>query len=154
LLRPLAPLGLSLALRNRRFVERMLRNGYYDPSHLTPEVIEDYLMTTRIEGTTDAWLKVLSDQRQVEPPDPSKVTQPCLLIWGAEDRAVPLRYGEREAGLILGAKLVSIPQAGHDVVVEKSEECAQAILAFVQEKQEKSSPPRRRRRTKKSEDGS
>ena len=60
------------------------------------------------------------------------VTAPTLLLRGAEDRVMPQSYVERFAALLGGpseAKL--IPGAGHLAELDRPEEVAAAILAWV-----------------------
>jgi pimeloyl-ACP methyl ester carboxylesterase len=52
-----------------------------------------------------------------------KITQPTLVIWGREDRLIPLRFGERLRSAIHGARLVVLDQCGHEPQVE----CAPAL---------------------------
>jgi pimeloyl-ACP methyl ester carboxylesterase len=42
-----------------------------------------------------------------------KLTMPVLLVWGTEDRIVPLSQGEKMQRLIPGAKLEEIDGCGH-----------------------------------------
>jgi pimeloyl-ACP methyl ester carboxylesterase len=42
-----------------------------------------------------------------------RVTAQTLCVWGANDRVVPLEYGEKYAKLIPGARLEVIPACGH-----------------------------------------
>ena len=54
-----------------------------------------------------------------------RIKVPTLLIWGANDGIVTPGYGEAYRKLIPGAKLVTIPQAGHWPQIEQP----QAFLA-------------------------
>jgi len=42
-----------------------------------------------------------------------KIGVPTLLVWGEDDRETPLWMGRRMAALIRGARLATIPHAGH-----------------------------------------
>jgi 3-oxoadipate enol-lactonase len=59
------------------------------------------------------------------------VRSPTLIIHGAEDRLVPLRYGEELAGLIPGAELVVLPGAGHMYVTDATQAADSAVLSFL-----------------------
>ncbi len=48
-----------------------------------------------------------------------RVTSETLLIWGADDRVVPASYGERFAGLLPNARLVTLPDCGHLPMLER-----------------------------------
>jgi pimeloyl-ACP methyl ester carboxylesterase len=58
------------------------------------------------------------------------VRTPTLVLWGAEDRVVPLECGERYAKALPAAKLVVIERAGHRVDMERPDEVARAIIDF------------------------
>jgi pimeloyl-ACP methyl ester carboxylesterase len=58
------------------------------------------------------------------------VRTPALVVWGAEDRVVPLECGERYAKALPAARLVVIEGAGHLVDMERPAELARAIIDF------------------------
>jgi pimeloyl-ACP methyl ester carboxylesterase len=58
------------------------------------------------------------------------VTTPTLVIWGAEDRVVPLECGERYAKTMPSATLSVIERAGHLVDMERPADVARAIIDF------------------------
>ena len=55
---------------------------------------------------------------------------PTLLIWGSEDRLVPLATGEEWVGKIPGAELVVMEGAGHNPQLEMPDRFAEIVLAF------------------------
>ncbi len=59
------------------------------------------------------------------------ISCPCLLLWGEDDRIVPLSIAERMAQTIPGAKLIVVPDARHGVPFKKPEEVAQAVETFL-----------------------
>jgi pimeloyl-ACP methyl ester carboxylesterase len=48
----------------------------------------------------------------------AKITRPTMLLWGAEDELIPLRYGEAAHAAIEGSELVVLPGVGHIPSVE------------------------------------
>ena len=58
------------------------------------------------------------------------VRTPTLVLWGAEDRVVPLECGEGYAKAMPAAKLAVIEKAGHLVDMERPAEVARAIIDF------------------------
>jgi pimeloyl-ACP methyl ester carboxylesterase len=50
-----------------------------------------------------------------------------VIVWGDSDRLIPPVYAHGFKKGILGAELVSIPEAGHMVTLEKTADVAQAI---------------------------
>ena len=62
----------------------------------------------------------------------SRIAQPTLIIWGAQDRVIPPSYAAKFAAAIAGeAKIVTIPGAGHKVEFDAPEAVAAAIAEFV-----------------------
>ena len=53
-----------------------------------------------------------------------------VLVWGDSDKLIPPVYAHGFKKGIAGAQLVSIPEAGHMVVVEKTEAVADAIASL------------------------
>ena len=60
-----------------------------------------------------------------------KIKMPTLVVWGRQDKLLPMTSGERYAAGIAGAKLVSFDQCGHVPPIEKTEEFVAAVTAFL-----------------------
>jgi pimeloyl-ACP methyl ester carboxylesterase len=60
-----------------------------------------------------------------------RVKAKTILVWGDSDRVVSPVYAHEFKRLIKGAQLVSIPEAGHLVPLEKTRETAAAIQRLV-----------------------
>jgi pimeloyl-ACP methyl ester carboxylesterase len=59
------------------------------------------------------------------------VAIPALVVWGREDRIVPLECGERYAKALAKARLEVVDGAGHLVDMEKPGELARLVTDFV-----------------------
>ncbi len=59
------------------------------------------------------------------------MTAPTLLIWGKEDRLVPLVYADEFTRRIPGSRLQTVDGAGHAPQVEQSERVARMVRDFV-----------------------
>jgi pimeloyl-ACP methyl ester carboxylesterase len=59
------------------------------------------------------------------------IKTPTLVIWGKQDKLVPLSSGERYAAGIAGAKLVTFEKCGHAPPAEKTEEFVGTVMAFL-----------------------
>ena len=60
-----------------------------------------------------------------------RVSCPTLVVWGAEDRFIPLEHGRAYQELIDGAELTTIEGAGHLPLIERPEATAEAIRRFL-----------------------
>jgi pimeloyl-ACP methyl ester carboxylesterase len=59
-----------------------------------------------------------------------EVRLPTLVLCGEEDQLTPLKYSQFLVDHIPGARLVTIPEAGHMVMLEKPQETTDAIAEF------------------------
>ncbi len=130
-LRPLLPVVALFTLHSRRFRHLSLRSAVHDPAYLTPEVLEGYFRPTRIRGHLRGMGELLASRRNDPPLDPSAVVQPTLVLWGEEDRWLPVSQGQQLHEQISGSRLVIIPRAGHLPLEEQPEESNRAILDFL-----------------------
>jgi pimeloyl-ACP methyl ester carboxylesterase len=61
------------------------------------------------------------------------ITTPTLVVWGRDDRIVPLECGERYAKSLPRARLEVLDGAGHFLEMEKPRELAELVATFVNE---------------------
>ena len=59
------------------------------------------------------------------------IKMPTLVVWGKQDKLLPIASGERYAAGIAGAKLVSFDKCGHVPPIEKTEEFLSAVTGFL-----------------------
>jgi pimeloyl-ACP methyl ester carboxylesterase len=62
----------------------------------------------------------------------AKIHVPTLVLCGADDRMTPPRYSEYLASSIKHAQLVSIPDAGHMLMIEKPKAVADVLSTFIE----------------------
>jgi pimeloyl-ACP methyl ester carboxylesterase len=62
------------------------------------------------------------------------IAVPTLVVWGAEDRIIPLDDGRDFSSRIPGARLVVIPASGHAPAIERPEEFLAALLPFIDQR--------------------
>ncbi|HLL14262.1 MAG TPA: alpha/beta hydrolase [Pyrinomonadaceae bacterium] len=117
----------------RRFVKNHLRktyaaeNGYM----LDPARIMAHQRPLRAAATHRAILRTLRRWRAARiEREAARITQPTLLVWGAHDRDVPLRYGERLHELIAHSRLFVFPDCGHLPQEERPREFVSLVAEF------------------------
>jgi pimeloyl-ACP methyl ester carboxylesterase len=105
--------------------------GAVDPPALPPEAVIGFLEgpSQHTDVGTAGWALLEDDPRG----DLDKVLCRTLLVWGARDRLVPLADGFEYARR-LRAPIRTLPAAGHLVVGEQPEECAEIILDFLEDR--------------------
>jgi pimeloyl-ACP methyl ester carboxylesterase len=62
-----------------------------------------------------------------------EITMPTLVICGEEDQLTPLKYSRFTMDALLDARLVTIPGAGHMVMLEKPSAVTEAVKTFMDE---------------------
>jgi pimeloyl-ACP methyl ester carboxylesterase len=60
-----------------------------------------------------------------------RIKAETLVVWGANDRVVPLEYGERFAKRIPGARLAVIADCGHLAPIERTQRFLEIVTPFV-----------------------
>jgi pimeloyl-ACP methyl ester carboxylesterase len=60
-----------------------------------------------------------------------RVTAPTLIVWGAQDRLLPLALGEAYQRGIAGSRLVTLERCGHLPPLEQPERFAEIVLEFL-----------------------
>ncbi|HYO98783.1 MAG TPA: alpha/beta hydrolase [Pyrinomonadaceae bacterium] len=117
----------------RQFVKQRLRTTYAAQNgHLLSDMrVAAHRLPLRAAATHRAILCTIRSwsatriEREAE-----HIRQPTLLVWGAEDDAVPLRHGERLHKLIKDSRLFVFPNCGHLPQEERPVEFAALVAEF------------------------
>jgi pimeloyl-ACP methyl ester carboxylesterase len=94
-------------------VERSIRDVYGDPSKVTPELVDRYSAMTRRAGNRKALVRRLEQGYTGDVRKLKAITTPTLILWGGQDRLVPLELGRQFERDIAGARLVVFEDLGH-----------------------------------------
>jgi pimeloyl-ACP methyl ester carboxylesterase len=62
-----------------------------------------------------------------------RINVPTLVVWGAQDKLIPISHGKLYAQRISGARLATIERCGHVPMTEQPDEFARVITDFLQE---------------------
>lgn len=93
-----------------------LRQVFHDPALVTEERFNEYLAPLLRPGGTASMLSVL-DSRPLDPGlvarRARKVRAPTLVLWGREDRWIPVEQADRFVAAIAGARKVVFDACGH-----------------------------------------
>jgi pimeloyl-ACP methyl ester carboxylesterase len=130
---PLLGRLLANVLPLRTQAKIALRYCYFDERLITTEQIEEYAGYLRRKEVRDALLRTAqlidSDRLSGYLPYLKTIEIPCLLVWGREDRVVPLYIGEQLARELPNSKIVTIECCGH----MPQEECPSSVIAALRE---------------------
>ncbi|MGE3273126.1 MAG: alpha/beta fold hydrolase [Chloroflexota bacterium] len=120
-------------------VEQMREFGYHDPSQApewdelfgqppTPEQ-QDLALRAREMSARLIWKPYAHNPRL--PHFLPRVTNPALVVWGRQDRIVPVICGEQYARLLPNATLKVIEECGHSPNIEKPDEFVGILRDFL-----------------------
>ncbi len=100
-----------------------------DSEAFSPAGVEAFLSGPAIHSDVDSagWALLHDDPRT----DLDGIRCPCLLLWGARDRLVPVADGIEYARR-LRAPVRIVADCGHLVIGERPDACADAVLTFVE----------------------
>ena len=113
----------------------VLKNSYFDDSKITKHQIDVYARPIADRGGRHA---LLETARQVIPPNIDElikkyplITVPTLIIWGLQDKVIPLVIGEMLDAAIPDSRLVTIDRSAHVPQEETPEDVVRLILDFL-----------------------
>ena len=113
---------LELSLRYRLFA---------DPKNVTEEIVEREWRPVTIPGTRRAALAAIRSSARGYEHALERIHIPTLIVWGLEDRLLPVADGHRLAAAIPGARLVVLPGAGHIPQEETPVEFSRVVAEFL-----------------------
>jgi pimeloyl-ACP methyl ester carboxylesterase len=127
--------GLLEGLPVRRLlVTAGLRQVFYDKNRVGAERVEEYLAPIQRPGwlrATRALLHTRGDEAQGFPELLRAVHQPTLILWGREDRWIPIAQATLFQQALAASRLVVLERCGHTPQEECPDETLQALTAFL-----------------------
>ncbi|WP_078379220.1 alpha/beta fold hydrolase [Sutcliffiella halmapala] len=110
-----------------------LLNVVYDHSLIDDEMIEGYTKPFYDDQIFHALTRMIRDREGDLATDIlKKIETPSLLIWGEEDKVVPVAIGRRLNKDLPNSDLITYKKTGHLLPEEKPEHVRDNILNFVQ----------------------
>ena len=124
--------NIALYITPRSFLEKSLRQSISVQSIITPAMVDRYWELLRYPGNRQATIDRFSAKRV--PTDPAAIralTVPTLIIWGDEDKLIPLSAGQWFAANIKASKLISHPNVGHAPMEEIAAQSAADVETWL-----------------------
>ena len=113
----------------------VLKKCYYNDDKITEEQVDTYAYYGSLPGAREA---VRQTARQIVPAEIEALTAkhktikvPVLIIWGAEDKVVPVKLAKKFKEDIPDSELVILPRCGHIPPEEEALKTNQLIAAFL-----------------------
>jgi pimeloyl-ACP methyl ester carboxylesterase len=136
-------LGDFLTRTSRERTTTFLRKCFYDPSFVTPDMVDAFAAFGSLPGAHSAmlsWLRSNADlggwRKDIVAPvlaGLDTIVAPTLVIWGRQDRIIPLAHSAIAVKGIPGAKLHVFDPCGHVPQQERAEEFAALVVDFLEE---------------------
>lgn len=119
------------------FIKKTMQSVYFDPSHITEEHLNQNVEMMQKRENFDAMMslnrdfKYLDLRRMKIRPRLKTMTTPTLIIWGANDKFIPVKYANIARKEIPNSRLEFISECGHVPMIEKPNEFVQLIERFI-----------------------
>ena len=113
-----------------------LRQVFHDPTLVTDERFNEYLAPLLRPGASASLVSLLTS-RAAAPGTVArlapKVQAPTLVLWGREDRWIPVAQADRVVAAIPGARKVVLEACGHVPQEERPEDVLRWLQSFPQQ---------------------
>jgi len=125
-----------LSLNTDKIRMKNLRDIFiHNKEVITQSYFENVTRFHKIKGTTEASLKILRrdffDKLSDEIHQLGKMDVPIMIVWGREDKGIPLDQGVKMHQILEGSRLEIIDDAGHVPNSERPEVFNQLALSFL-----------------------
>lgn len=118
----------------RFMIENTLRKVVADPDNFVTEAMVDrYWELLRMTGSRDANIKRFAayDPNRSLESELGKIAPPTLILWGAQDRLIKLKYGVKMSAAITDSQLIAYPELGHLAMEEDPTRTVRDTHAFL-----------------------
>lgn len=109
---------------------------YHRDNGMSPDAMAEYVDRLQSPGAHEAMIATV---KSIWPKDIDglvasygSISVPTLIIWGMQDRVIPLAFGERLSRDITSSNLLKIDTCAHCPQEEKPEEVTQALRKFIE----------------------
>jgi pimeloyl-ACP methyl ester carboxylesterase len=118
----------------RPLLRASLAPAYADEAVMTDAIVDRYRDLLLAEGNRQALLDRMG-QLVLQPPEPwlARITAPTLLVWGTQDRMIPVANAADYQRLMPQARLLQLPGAGHLPQEEAVDAALPALAAFLRD---------------------
>ncbi|MBZ0283714.1 MAG: alpha/beta hydrolase [Anaerolineae bacterium] len=127
--------NLIRAFFNSGFAEQLSEMAYFNPDNIDPEQLELRSRGLLIPGWEAGLLAfgrdAASPESAFDTETLKEVNIPVLLMWGEEDRIVPVSVGERLRDLFPNNTWITYPEVGHIPMDEATDNVNTDLLEFL-----------------------
>jgi pimeloyl-ACP methyl ester carboxylesterase len=126
----------TLGMRNwilKKDVKKNLTSVLHDSSLVTQELIDGYKKPFSEAAFANSLIRLLRQREgDMTSQELMEINQPVLMIWGKEDKIMPVKTGYRLKKDLPNAHLIVYEKCGHLIMEEKPEEISNEIIHFIE----------------------
>jgi pimeloyl-ACP methyl ester carboxylesterase len=115
----------------RSVIEQSIKNVYADPTKVSDQLIDQYLNMTLRAGNRRAFVSRINQKPDSLWQRIGQINTPTLVLWGAEDRLIPISNAARFHQDLPNDTLVVLPKAGHVPMEEAPKQTAEIVWSFL-----------------------
>ena len=119
---------------SRQATAESLRMAYAQPARISDETVDRYYELSLRPGNRRAFVERALDAAEDPVRDHREISQPTLVLWGAEDRRLPVANAHGFMQDIKNARLRIFPGVGHLPMEELPGPSARAVLTFLRDR--------------------
>ncbi len=124
--------GGELPKVTREFIHTKACEIFYDPGHVTEEIIDDVQEMLRDRTYVRFLIRVAKATRDYNvKSELEKIKIPTLIVWGRNDRITPPEVAQEFKEHIENAQLVFLDRCGHSPPIEQPEVFSRLLRAFL-----------------------
>lgn len=119
------------------FIRRLtLANTFiHDKGTITEEFLQNATRFQKIEGSSEVMLKITRkdffDKLEPRIKQLGELNVPTLIVWGRDEKAIPLPIGQRLHKELPGSQMEIIDKAGHCPMIDQPERFNALVLDFL-----------------------
>ena len=125
------------AARSPRTIKRSLQLLLHNQQRVTDELVHELSRAIAVPGAGRAWRSYLANEmdysgfRHGLVDRLAEITLPTLILHGANDKFIPVRWAKKAHQLMPNSKLAIFPECGHWLPREKTAEFTHQVLEFL-----------------------
>ena len=126
--------GINMMIRYvtpKAFIKKNLKEVYYNPDLISTQILDRYYELTLAPGNRTAFIDRAKIEREDYTDRLGLITNPTLILWGAEDAWIPLKNAYRFEEKIATSTVVVMKETGHLPMEEKPAKSLAITLDFL-----------------------
>jgi pimeloyl-ACP methyl ester carboxylesterase len=117
---------------HRKTVHDYLQNTFFNKQLINEELMNEFSRPLTEKNFYKSLIRLLRHREgDLSSNQLKEINAPTLLIWGEEDRVVPIRIGQRLANDLPDAKFIAYEKTGHFITEEKPNQIFNNILTHM-----------------------